>query len=613
MDPEQKPAVNRWPRQIFFILGNEAAERFSYYGVKGILAIYITGVLLKTKDYSTNLIHLFSFVNYFMPLFGAWVSDRFWGRYNTILWISLSYCVGHGVMALSDAFPTVDGKLMCLWVGLGLIAFGSGGIKPCVSAFMGDQFKPEQRSLLPKAYAMFYFSINLGSTLAFFVVPWFRKSLGYSWAFGVPGIAMAVATFIFWIGTPRYVRVPPASKTKSAGFFKVLLEAWKNRSQQVSNFWDGALKKFSLAEVDAARSLGPILSIFALIPVFWALFDQTFSTWVLQGEQMKSYFFRSASDTSANQFTVSEIKDVDGLTKVFIYGTNAASTHMVEKKPEFSTNDAALYVWSQMSSNNQQLILDTNQTATARATAVAEEFNKLVVGSSWYETNRFANLKFDTDTRLAVANMADTANNPRLNRLLLETTFSKEVGKLYRIGPEEMLSANPMLVMFFIPILTWGLYPMLGRLVTPLRRMGIGLALTALSYVVVAWLQKRIDSGAEVSVLWQTAPYIIITLAEVLVSTTGLEFAFTQAAPSMKSTIMGFWNLTVALGNLIVIGITSALGGGHGESSVSPSRFMLYAGMTAVVTVLFVVIAMRYKYRDQLQPAPALAAPPSPS
>jgi POT family proton-dependent oligopeptide transporter len=478
MSNSTTPAATRWPPQVRFILGNEAAERFSYYGVKGILALYITGVLLKTKDYSTNVIHLFSFVNYFMPLLGAWVSDRYLGRYHTILWISLSYCAGHGVMAMSDVFVTVDGKLVCLWIGLGLIAFGSGGIKPCVSAFMGDQFKPEQRHLLPKAYAAFYFAINLGSTLAFFIVPWFRKNLGYGWAFGVPGIAMAIATFVFWLGTPRYTRVPPASQTKSAGFSRVLLEAWRNRRNRRAgqSFWDPALARLTLSEVDAAKSVGPILSIFALIPVFWALFDQTFSTWVHQGNQMVPF----------------EVPFSASLARLFGF----------ESKP-------------------------------------------------------------------------------------------------YVIGAEEMLSANPILVMLFIPVLTWGLYPLVGRWARPLRRMAVGLFLTALSYVVVAWLQSRLAAGEQISILWQIVPYIILTLAEVLVSTTGLEFAFTQAASTMKSTIMGFWNLTVALGNLIVIFITTALGGGHGEGSVTPGRFMLYAGMTFVVAIMFSLIASRYRYRDE--------------
>ncbi|HXJ73549.1 MAG TPA: hypothetical protein VNM37_11870, partial [Candidatus Dormibacteraeota bacterium] len=219
---------NRWPPQIKYIVGNEAAERFSYYGVRGILSLYITGALLQTDNRATTIIHMFVFVNYFMPLLGAYVSERWWGRYHTILWISLFYCAGHGVMATSDLFHTVDGKLNCLYVGLGLIAFGSGGIKPCVSAFMGDQFRADQAHLMRKAYSVFYFSINFGSIFSFLVIPWIAKTpapqlvadagfvdqilwqlkhagfSGYSWAFGVPGIAMALATLVFWLGTKHY-------------------------------------------------------------------------------------------------------------------------------------------------------------------------------------------------------------------------------------------------------------------------------------------------------------------------------------------------------------------------------------------------------------------------
>lgn len=457
---------DRWPPQVRYILGNEAAERFSYYGMKGILALYITNVLLKTKDDATTIIHLFGFANYFMPLVGAWVSDRFWGRYHTILWISLSYCLGHGIMALSDLMSTIDGRVGCLYLGLGLIAFGAGGIKPCVSAFMGDQFRPDQRHLLQKAYAAFYWSINLGSTASFLLIPWIRKEFGYGWAFGVPGLAMGLATFVFWLGTKHYVRVPPSSKTNTAGFLAVFFAALENRGQRKpgQGFWDGARAVYRDAEVDAARSVLPILGVFALIPVFWALFDQTFSTWVLQGEKMVP----------------------------------------------------------------------------------------LMIGS-------------------------------------------------YSIGPEEMLSANPILVMIFLPIMTLWLYPALGRLATPLRRMSYGMFLSGLSFVIVAALQTRIDAGEKLSILWQVVPYVVLTIAEVFVSTTGLEFAFREAAPSMKSTIMGFWNLTVALGNLLVTFVTALagriLGGGH-EASISPKVFMFYAVLTFVVAAVFSVICAFYKYRD---------------
>jgi POT family proton-dependent oligopeptide transporter len=167
------------------------------------------------------------------------------------------------------------------------------------------------------------------------------------------------------------------------------------------------------------------------------------------------------------------------------------------------------------------------------------------------------------------------------------------------IGAEEMQSANPALVMILVPLLTLGLYPRLGKFASPLKRMSFGLFLTAGSYVLVALLQKQIESGAQISVLWQTLPYIVLTTAEVLVSTTGLEFAFTQAAPEMKSAVMSFWLLTVAFGNLIVTAITKVLSGGAEAGSVSTSRFMLYAGLTAIVAVLFSLVAAGYRYRNQ--------------
>ncbi len=90
----------------------------------------------------------------------------------------------------------------------------------------------------------------------------------------------------------------------------------------------------------------------------------------------------------------------------------------------------------------------------------------------------------------------------------------------------------------------------------------------------------------------------ILAAAEVLISTTGLEFAFREAAPEMKSTSMSFWLLTVAVGNLLVAGITKALGGASHSGSVSTSRFLLYAGLTFAVALLFSLQSRFYRYRD---------------
>jgi proton-dependent oligopeptide transporter, POT family len=280
------PSANRWPRQIPYIVGNEACERFSYYGMRSILAGYITGKVLEgglgqTPDTSTEIIHLFITVNYFMPLLGGYLSDKLIGRYNTILWVSLFYCVGHGVLACSDFAGGVHGKMWCLFIGLALIAFGSGGIKPCVSAFVGDQFTADQSHLLQKAYGAFYWSINLGSFFSFLVIPYVKNHHGYSAAFLVPGILMAIATFIFWLGRKKYIMVPASRETRRAGFFKVLWYALNTKRQPGQSFWDPARARFTEQEVDAAKSVAPILGLFLLIPPFWSMFDQTNSTWVL--------------------------------------------------------------------------------------------------------------------------------------------------------------------------------------------------------------------------------------------------------------------------------------------------------------------------------------------
>jgi POT family proton-dependent oligopeptide transporter len=125
--------------------------------------------------------------------------------------------------------------------------------------------------------------------------------------------------------------------------------------------------------------------------------------------------------------------------------------------------------------------------------------------------------------------------------------------------------------------------------------------IAAFSYVVVALIQSRIEAGNQLSVLWQALPYLILTTAEVLVSTTGLEFAFREAAPEMKSLVMSFWLLTIALGDLLVAAVTeifSGSGAGDHSASVSTSRFLLYAGLTFVVAILFSIVASRYRYRD---------------
>lgn len=443
---------NQYPKQIKYIVGNEAAERYSYYGMRSILVIFMVQYLMIPSKEATTAYHLFAGACYLLPLLGAYISDRILGKYKTIMYLSVVYCIGHLVLAL---FETKNG----LYAGLTLIALGSGGIKPCVSAHVGDQFNKDQGELLRKIFDLFYWMINFGSFFSTIITPWTLPKYGPGIAFGIPGILMAVATFIFWLGRNHYVHVPPNAKNEH-GVFAVLKSAFKNKGT-ADNFLDGALKDGHTSEhIDAVKAVFGIAKVFSTITIFWALFDQHGSTWVLQAKQMDLNFM------------------------------------------------------------GMDLL------------------------------------------------------------------------------PSQIAALNPIMVMCLIPFFSKLVYPMLqsmGVNISPLRKMGTGMVIAAFSFLLIALIQYALDKGIVVNVAWQFFPYLIITMAEVLISIPGLEFAYTQAPQSMKSSIMSIWLLCVFFGNMVTayIADVNTFDGGN--------YFMFYVFLMLIVSGGFAYLAKSYKMQNYME------------
>ncbi len=256
------------PPGIPFIIGNEMAERFSFYGMKAILVVFMaqylhlmdgSGGRALTNPQAVENYHQFSSWVYFTPLFGALLADLLLGKYRTILLLSIVYCIGHAALA---CMGSLGSSPSWLFAGLLMICIGSGGIKPCVSAHVGDQFGKKNHHLLPRIYNWFYFSINFGSFFSTLLTPWLLLKYGPHWAFGIPGVLMAIATVVFWLGRHRFVHIPPSG----ISFFK---EAFSR---------------------EGMIAIGKLIPLFSFIAVFWSLFDQTGSSWILQAEQMNLHF-----------------------------------------------------------------------------------------------------------------------------------------------------------------------------------------------------------------------------------------------------------------------------------------------------------------------------------
>ena len=511
------------PPQVPYIIGNEACERFSFYGMRNILTPFLVTSLLLSypladrAGIAKDVFHTFVIGVYFFPLLGGWLSDRFFGKYRTVLWLSVVYCIGHAFLAIFE-----DNR-QGFYAGLFLIALGSGGIKPLVSAFVGDQFDQTNKNKSKIVFDAFYWMINFGSFFASLLMPRILAAWGPAWAFGIPGILMGIATVIFWMGRKKYVHVPP-SPPNPHSFLNVARTALMAPGAVAGRLVAGfgllaalgslalipqmgfviaaclALGLFLLfggigtgMQLDRARGAHPdeavegvravlrILVVFALVTPFWSLFDQKASTWILQGNVM-------------------------------------AMPH-------------DQWWWP-----------------------------------SWLVQQ-----------------------------------------------PAQMQALNPLLVMLLIPFNNLVLYPALRRLgfePTALRRMGFGIAVSGLAWVAAGAIQLYLDGGHPASIAWQILPYALLTFGEVLVSATGLEFAYSQSPPSMKGTIMSFWLLSVTFGNLWVLMTNAALrnelvSGWITNSGLSETAFLMFffAGFALVAAAVFGLYATRYKLVDHYRAA----------
>ncbi len=454
--------TNRMPPGVPYIVGNEAAERFSYYGMNSILVIFMTQYLLNRQGHPDPMAeaeadawyHFFVACLYFLPLVGAVLGDAILGKYRTILYLSLVYCLGHFALA-------VDHTRLGLTIGLGLIALGAGGIKPCVSANVGDQFGATNQHLLPRVFSWFYFSINFGSAFSTLLIPWMldpyrvpadqaahlpawlvgtlERLHGPDIAFGTPGILMLIATVVFWLGRNRFVHLPPAG----------LRPYWKE-----------------IRQPENLKALGNLLILVPFAAMFWALWQQNFSSWVLQSEKMNRHLF----------------------------------------------------------------------------------------GVDW--------------------------------------------------KPAQIQTVNPIFILVMLPLFSYAIYPAINRVfrLTPLRKIGIGLFVTALAFVVVAWIQLRIDAGQTPHILWQILAFVILTAGEVMVSVTHLEFAYTQAPRKLKSLVMCTYLGAVALGNVFTAVVNFLIQNPDGTVKLNgASYFFFFVAVMVVTAVLFVFFARYYKGRTYIQ------------
>ncbi len=446
------PKISTMPPGVPYIIGNEAAERFSYYGMNSILTIFMTKYLLDKMGHLSVMqpanaeawYHTFVSALYFLPIFGAILADAVFGKFRVVLWLSIVYCGGHFTLALmgSPVAHAIEPRYL-LAIGLLMIAMGAGGIKPCVSTNVGDQFGETNKHLLTRVFNWFYFSINAGSALSTLLIPWLLEP---------------------------YKAAPDGLFAKLSPSIVSFLESPRLHSPDIAFGLPGIFMVIATTREIFNKETGKIL-LNILIPVpfvaiFWALWQQNFSSWILQAESMDRHLF----------------------------------------------------------------------------------------GVEWLSS--------------------------------------------------QIQTVNPIFILIMLPLFSYWLYPFVEKFIrlTPLRKMGAGLFVTAASFFLVAMIQTRIDGGARPSIVWQVWAFVILTAGETLVSPTHLEFSYTQGPVKLKSLVMCTYLFAVSLGNQFTAAVNFFIQNPDGSVKLQgTSYFMFFVWVMLGTAILFAIVTPFYKGRTYLQ------------
>ncbi|KAM0675040.1 hypothetical protein GVAV_001379 [Gurleya vavrai] len=470
---------------LVFIIANEFCERFCYYGFRTILFTFLRESYFFSENKATRIVHLFNFSCFLFTLFGGFLSDALIGRYMTILILSMVYFAGTVLTTLSSVF--LNFKLLAL--GLFLISIGTGGIKPCVSTFGGDQFLKNDTKGMQRFFSVFYFAINSGSLLSIFLTPILAKvdclnsKSCYPFAFTVPSLLLGTSLILFLSGRKQYVRVKPNYNffmkfCKSIFIYiKYLKNDFFRSKKNENNFSDALFRPEDNANNKIRQIYGSnfakelkcafnICKTFLLIPFFWMLYDQQATTWVEQSSKMNSRI------------------------NLFFFSTN--------------------------------------------------------------------------------------------------------------IIPAQMQAINGILILIFIPLFTKIIYPYCNKKgldLCYLKKMCLGMFFASLSFFVSALIENYLNSNYHI--LWQIPQYVLLTIGEVLLSLTGLEFVYSQSPKNLKGILLSAWLIAVAFGNLFVILLTSIdIFVWLKIKNASVLNFVVYGIIGLVATFYFYKNSMTFTYKN---------------
>ncbi|KAJ0009332.1 hypothetical protein NQD34_001034 [Periophthalmus magnuspinnatus] len=650
-----------YPLSIFFIVVNEFCERFSYYGMRAVLVLYFKYFLKWDDDFATTIYHTFVALCYLTPILGAIIADSWLGKFKTIIYLSIVYAAGQIVLAVSAIHDITDTNkdgvpdnmtfhVALSMVGLLLIALGTGGIKPCVAAFGGDQFSDEQEKQRSTFFSIFYLSINAGSLLSTIITPILRaqqcgihtKQQCYPLAFGVPAALMVVALIVFIVGSGMYNKTAPQGNIlvkvcKCVGFaIKNRFRHRDSRFPKREHWMDWAEEKYDKLLIAQVKMVLKVLFLFIPLPMFWALFDQQGSRWTLQATTMDGNFVRQEK---CHFFFLQTVNPI--LILVLVPVMDSIVYPLISKcNLNFSplkrmTVGMFLAALAFVAAALVQLQIDNSLPKFPAATESQAKFINMMNTSVTGQAGEFplslpsytATEDYKTFTGPFSLNLegavypVSLADGTRNTLVIIKDAMSPRAILVIKTNRflYVWISQVNCHVLFLYALFT---LPISSDLFVLIFRVKFMILDEATSQTCV--YEQTLKFGSSFTLLipptltlgqmcqgivevtdinpnsvhmaWLIPQYFLITAGEVVFSVTGLEFSYSQAPSNMKAVLQAGWLLTVAVGNIIVLIVA--------EAATLPDQwaeYILFASLLILVCIIFAIMAYFYTYIDPVQ------------
>ena len=279
------------PRGLFVLFYAEMWERFSYYGMRALLVLYLTKHWLY-DDSKANLIYgAYGALVYITPVLGGILADRWLGQRKAVFFGGLLLAAGHGLMAVEGDGGQADATINVFWAALAFIIVGSGFLKANISVIVGQLYNMKD-TRRDAAYTIFYMGVNVGAALGTILVGYLGETIGWAYGFGMAGIGMIIGLIIFVLGKPAlkgHGEAPqPLSRQKEFTLYGVGLAAvaicwgliqFQDVIQNLLIVSGLAMLSYTLYEAfklpkEPRERIFAMLFLIALNPLFWGLFEQ---------------------------------------------------------------------------------------------------------------------------------------------------------------------------------------------------------------------------------------------------------------------------------------------------------------------------------------------------